>query len=52
MEESVDSVRTLHHDHVTPLLNHFQEGKQEDLLINNTGGYHNIKIQYLICNIA
>lgn len=52
MEESVYGVRTLHHDHVTPLLNHFQEGKQEDLEINNTGGYHNIKTQYFICNIA
>lgn len=31
MEESVDGVGTLHHDHVTPLLNDFEKGKEEDL---------------------
>lgn len=59
MEEGVDGVRTLHHDHVTSFLNDFQECKQEDLetepKINAehyNRYYYSIKTQYFIFNIA
>lgn len=35
VEEGVDGVGTLHHDHVTSFLNDLQEGKQEDLETQN-----------------
>lgn len=31
MQECVDSIGTLHHDHVTTVLQHLQEGHKEDL---------------------
>lgn len=35
VEEGVDGVGTLHHDHVTSFLNDLQEGEQEDLETQN-----------------
>lgn len=38
MQEGVDRLRTLQHDHVAALVYHLQEGQQQDLGAKREGG--------------